>query len=71
MIPNVDEYLKGMKEYNDYVDNRKKVNENNNKGLNQTNLDRQNANPQTTEQMDNKENFVKGKAQDLSDNKVD
>jgi len=71
MIPNVDEYLKGMKEYNDYVDNRKKVNENNNKGLNQTNLDRQNANPQTTEQMDNKENFVKGVAQDLSDNKVD
>ena len=70
-IPNVDDYMNGVEEYNKYVDNRKKVNENNNKGLNQTNLDRQNSNPQGKEQMDNKENFIKGKSQDLSDNKVE
>ena len=70
LIPNVDEYLKGMKEYNEYVDNRKKLNENNNKGLNSTNLERQNATPQTRDEMDNKANFVKGVAQDLSGNKV-
>ena len=70
-IPNVDDYMKGVETYNEYVDKRKKVNENNNKGLNQTNLERQNSNPQVKEQMDNKENFVKGKSQDLSDNKVE
>ena len=70
-IPNVDDYMNGVEEYNKYVDNRKKVNENNNKGLNQTNLVRQNSNPQGKEQMDNKENFIKGKSQDLSGNKVE
>lgn len=71
MIPNVDDYLKGMKEYNEYVDKRKKVNENNNKGINETNLARQNANPQTIEQQDNLKNFVNGVSQDISDNKVE
>lgn len=71
MIPNVDDYLKGMKEYNEYIDNRKKVNENNNKGLNETNLERQNKNPQTKEQQDNMKNFVNSVAQNLSDNKVE
>ena len=70
-IPNVDDYLKGVTEWNEYVDKRKKVNENNNIGLNKNNLDKQNANPQVKKQMDNKENFIQGKSQDLSDNKVD
>ena len=70
MIPNVDDYLKGMYEYNEYVDKRKE-NKENNKGLNQTNLERQNAKPLSVEQMDNKTNFVKGKATDLSENKVE
>lgn len=70
-IPNVDDYLKGIKEWNEYVDNRKKSNENNNKGLNQKNLDRQNSTPQTKNEMDNKNNFIKGISQDLSDNKVE
>ena len=70
-IPNVDDYMKGVKEYNIYVDNRKKVNENNNKGTNQTNLDRQNSKVQSKDQMDNKQNFVKGVSQNISDNKAD
>lgn len=71
-IPNVDDYMKEVKEYNEYVDKRKKENENKNIGNNPTNLARQNANPQSKEQMDNKENFVKGKSQDLTDdNKVE
>lgn len=71
MIPNVDEYLKGMYEYNEYVDKRKKDNENKNKGINDTNLQRQNSTPQTSGQMDNKGNFVNGVAQNISDNKVE
>ena len=73
MIPNVNEYIKGMKEYNDYVDNRKEKlnNKNSNNGLNETNLQRQNANPQSKEQEDNLKNATKGQSQDISDNKVD
>lgn len=70
-IPNVDDYLKGLKEWNEYIDNRKKINENKNTGLNQTNLDRQNAKPQTTSEMDNKVNFIKGVSQNITDNKVE
>lgn len=70
-IPNVDEYLKGMYEYNEYVDKRKKDSENNNKGLNATNLSRQNATPRTNDQQDNKTNATIGQSQDLSDNKVE
>ena len=70
-IPNVADYLKGVKIYNEYVDSRKENQENKNKGTNQTNLERQNANPQTSEQMDNKKNFIKGVAQNISDNKVE
>ena len=70
-IPNVDDYLKGVKTWNDYVDKRKEKNENKNKGLNETNLSRQNETPQTTKEMDNKTNFIKGVSQDLSDNKVE
>ena len=70
-IPNVADYLKGVKIYNEYVDSRKENQENKNKGTNQTNLERQNANPQTSEQMDNKKNFIRGVAQNISDNKVE
>ena len=73
MIPNVDEYLKGMYEYNEYVDNRKEKlnNKNSNGGVNETNLQRQNANPQTKDEEDNLVNATKGQAQDISDNKVE
>ena len=70
-IPNVDEYIKGMKEYNEYIDLRKKSNENNNKGTNETNLERQNATPQTKDEQDNLVNATKGESQKLSDNKVE
>ena len=70
-IPNVDDYLKGVKEWNLYVDKRKETNKNNNSnGVNQTNLERQNKTPQEIKQMDNKTNFIKGASQDLSGNKV-
>lgn len=71
-IPNVDSFLKGAKEWNEYVDKRKSLTQNNNsKVVNETNLSRQNDNPQTKEQQDNMKNFVKGVAQDISDNKVE
>lgn len=70
-IPNVDEYIKGTKKWNDYVDNRKKSNENNNIKANETNLKRQNSEPQTKKEMDNVKNFIKGVSQDISDNKVE
>lgn len=68
-IPSVDQYMKGMFEFNEYVDSRKKDKDNN--GVNETNLERQNSNPQTKGQQDNKQNFVKGVAQNISDNKVE
>ena len=69
-IPNVDDYLKGVEEFNEYVDKRKKESENNNKGLNETNLERQNNTPLDINQEDNVNNDTLGKSQDLSDNKV-
>lgn len=71
MIPNVNDYIKGMKEYNDYVDNRKeKLNNKNSNGVNETNLERQNSKVQGKDNQDNMKNFVNGKSQDISDNKV-
>lgn len=71
-IPNVDDYLKATKEWNEYVDKRKKLNQNKiNSGVNQTNLDRQNETPQTSDEFDNKKNAIKGIAQDISENKVE
>ena len=72
LIPNVAEYIKGMKEFNNYVDNRKENLKNNNSsdGVNDTNLQRQNEKPQTREEQDNMKNFVRGVSQDISDNKV-
>ena len=63
-------YLKGVEEFNEYVDKRKKESENNNKGLNETNLERQNNTPLDINQEDNVNNDTLGKSQDLSDNKV-
>ena len=71
-IPNVDDYLKGVKEWNEYVDNRKQLNQNKiNSGVNQTNLDRQNETPQTSDEFDNRKNAIKGIAQDISENKAE
>ena len=70
-IPNVDEYLKGVKEWNEYVDKRKENNKNNNIKANETNLQRQNSEPQTNAKFDNKQNAIKGISQDISENKVE
>ena len=70
-IPNVDEYIKGAKAWNEYVDNRKENLENNNGGINETNLERQNQQPLTNNQERNVANATLGESQDLSDNKVE
>lgn len=71
-IPNVDDYLKGVKVYNEYVDKRKQNTENkNNSGVNQTNLERQNKKPLDANQEDNKQNYIRGEAQKISENKVE
>ena len=70
-IPNVDEYLKGVKEWNDYIDMRKEKINNKNIKANETNLERQNQKPQTSDQFDNKQNAIIGKSQDISENKVE
>ena len=70
-IPNVDDYLKGVKEFNEYVDKRKMLNNNKNNGLNETNLDRQNKKPLDKNQEDNVDNDTLGKSKDLSDNKAE
>lgn len=70
-IPNVDEYIKGMEEYNEYVDKRKQANQNNNGGTNETNLERQNSKLVSKDQLDNIANANKGISQNISDNKVE
>ena len=70
-IPNVDDYLKGVKEYNEYVDKRKLNNENNNKGINETNLARQNSKISSKNQEDNIVNATLGESAKLSENKVE
>ena len=71
-IPNVDDYIKGMKEYNEYVDKRKSITQNNNKsGVNETNLKRQNQEPQTKDNQDNKQNATLGESSKISENKVE
>ena len=65
-IPNVDDYLKEVKSWNELIDKLENLKNNNNSGNNQTNLERQNATPQTREQMDNKNNFIKGVSKDLT-----
>ena len=68
-IPNVDEYIKEMIEFNDYVDKRKIVSKNNN-GVNDTNLERQNKDPITSNQEKNMVNATLGESDNISDNKV-
>ena len=70
-IPSVHDYIKGMNKWNEEVDKRKMVIQNNNKdnGVNETNLERQNATPFTKDQMDNKTNFDRGNANTISDKK--
>ena len=70
-IPNVDDYLKGMYEYNEYVDKRKSKNQNNNIKANSTNLERQNREPQTKDQEDNMKNATIGQSAKISENKVE
>lgn len=68
-IPNVNDYLKGVKEWNEYIDTRKEKSKNNS-GLNDYNLAKQNEKPLTKAADDNLVNAIKGRAQNLSDNKV-
>lgn len=71
-IPNVDEYIKGMLGWNEYVDKRKETSKNNNKGgVNETNLERQNATPVAKSQEDNLANATQGQGENISDNKVE
>ena len=70
-IPNVDDYLQGVKEWNEYVDKRKENNKNENIKANETNLERQNREPQTTDQEDNIVNATKGQSGKVSENKVE
>ena len=71
-IPNVDEYIKEMREYNEYVDNRKKDTQNNNRGgVNETNLERQNQEPIDRGQERNIVNATLGESQNISVNKVE
>ena len=71
-IPNVDDYMVGMKDWNEYVDKRKENTQNkNNSGVNQTNLDRQNKEPLTANQEDNKTNATLGESEKISENKVE
>lgn len=69
-IGNVDDYMNGMKEWNEYVDNRKNNKENNNKVVNETNLERQNSKFVSSSNRDNLNNATLGDSQKISDNKV-
>ena len=70
-IPNVDEYLKGVYEYNEYVDKRNETKKNNNIKANDNNLEKQNQKPQTTDQEDNMDNATIGQGEKVSENKVE
>ena len=66
-IPNVDEYIKEMEKYNESVALMEKNEQNkvNNGGVNPTNIERQNEKIQDKDKMDNKQNFINGKSQDI------
>lgn len=68
-IPNVDDYIKGVMEYNKYIDKRK--NENNNKNINETNLERQNSKFQSKDAQDNLAKATLGESAKISENKVE
>jgi len=60
-----------MTKWNEEVDKRKETVKNENIKANDTNISRQNATPLTKDAMDNKQNFNRGNAQTLSENKVE
>ena len=70
-IPNVDDYMGGVMEWNEYVDKRKENVKNENIKANDTNLKRQNQKPQTTDQEDNLDNATIGQGGKISENKVE
>ena len=70
-IPNVDDYLAEVKDWNEYVDKRKENNKNNNIKANETNLQRQNSKPQNTDSQDNLVNATLGESNNISENKVE
>lgn len=70
-IPNVDDYIAGVKEWNEYVDKRKEKTKNENIKANDVNLQRQNQKPQTTDQEDNFVNATIGQSGKVSENKVE
>ena len=70
-IPSVHDYIKGMTKWNEEVDKRKEKVKNENIKENETNLERQNAEPLSKKQMDNKKNFDLGNAKTLSEEKVE
>jgi len=70
-IPNVADYMQGVYEWNEYVDKRKENTKNDNIKANDTNLQRQNQEPQTTDQEDNLVNATIGQSGKVSENKVE
>lgn len=70
-IPNVDDYLVGVKDWNEYVDKRKQNTKNDNIKANDNNLQKQNQEPQTLDQEDNITNATIGQSQKVSENKVE
>ena len=70
-IPNVDDYLVGVKEWNEYIDKRKENVKNDNIKANDTNIARQNREPQTADNQDNITNATLGESKKVSVNKVE
>ena len=70
-IPNVDDYLVGVKEWNEYVDKRKENTKNDNIKANDNNIQKQNQEPQTSDQEDNIVNATIGQSAKVSENKVE
>lgn len=71
-IGNVDDYMNELYTWLDFVDKRKQeLNNKDNNGVNETNIERQNATLKSTKQNDNIANATKGNAKDISDNKVE
>lgn len=70
-IPNVDDYMGGVIEWNDYLDIRKQKYKNDNIKANENNLKKQNAKPQDLDQEDNLDNATFGQSQKVSVEKVE
>lgn len=67
-IPNAQEYIKGMEKYNEKLDKRaKEIKNENNNGVNQTNIDRQKAVVVSPNQMDNAHNNANGLANKINE----